>query len=394
MAFAPERVPVSEVFVRRALLLSLLMPALAVAQTATPPTTPPASDSSAAPAAAAPAPGAAPAATPATKSNNPLANAVQARTPEEQANQSGFQFAFSLDHYLGAGTFVDTRYYSYLAAWLTLQPQYLFSIGKQRLVASATIRGSWEYTLPDVETGRRWGLFDTRIGIAAPAFFREKITRIAFTPIVGLLLPTSLESWNAGLITSISAGFALSRSIGVVDFRLNASGSRAIYGQSASGYRNPTLNGGSLPRDSNGNLLVVCRPEEPFCASAGMNPAWSLSVGGQVQWRATGSFLLYSGFTYIRAWREAATPEVDQFTPKALDANGNPVARAGLGTSDRTSAFFGGSYQLNEHYSIDLGISTVQTPLRPTGEVRFPFLSFGNWADNGTSLYFSLSAAY
>jgi hypothetical protein len=84
----------------------------------------------------------------------------------------------------------------------------------------------------------------------------------------------------------------------------------------------------------------------------------------------------------------------DEFTPKALDDNGNPVARVGLGSFDRTSAFFGASYQLNEHYSLDLGTSTVQTPLTPTGQVRFPFLSFGTWADNNTSIYFTLTAAY
>lgn len=374
---------------KRALLLIVLVPALALGQAAAPTTTPPPAAASAAPASGAKAP----AATSATKAN-PLANAVQARTPEEQANQSGFQLATTLDHYLGAGTFVDSRYYSYLAAWLTIQPQYLFSLGKRRLVATATIRGSWEYTLPDAETGRRWGIFDTRIGVAAPALFREPNSKIAFTPSLGVTLPTSLESWNAGLIASIGLGVGISRSVGTVDFRANLSGSRAIYGQSGNGYRNPTLNGGSLPRDANGNLLVVCRPSEPLCSGIGMNPAWSLSAGGQVQWRATGSFLLYAGYTYIRAWREAAAPEVDEFTPKALDTNGNPVAKPGLGTSDRTSAFVGGSYQLNEHYSIDLGVSTVQTPLTPTGQVRFPFLSLGTWADNATSVYFTISAAY
>jgi long-subunit fatty acid transport protein len=117
-------------------------------------------------------------------------------------------------------------------------------------------------------------------------------------------------------------------------------------------------------------------------------------AGGQVQWRATGSFLLYAGYTYIKVWRNPATETVDAYTPKANDVNGNPVAKPGAGEFDRTSAFVGASYQLNEHYSIDLGVSTIQTPLTPTGQVRFPFLSFGTWADNATSVYFSLYAAY
>jgi hypothetical protein len=383
--------------VKKTLLVYLLVPALALAQS----TTPPATDSSAPsqPAApAAPGTGAAPAAAAKPAANNPLANAVQARTPEEQANQSGFQLVTTLDHYLGTGTFVNPESFSSLSAWLTVIPQYLFSVGKQRLVASAVVRGSFEYTLPDASTGRRFSMFDTRVGVSAPALFREKFTKIAFTPSLGLTLPTSLESWNAGLIASINGGITMTRSIATVDFRLNVAGSGFIYPQAFSGYRNPDPNNtGVAPRDTNGNLLAICRPGETFCSFAGMNPLASLSVGGQIQWRATGSFLLYAGYTYIKLWRRAAAEEVDAYTPKALDSNGNPVARSGPGSFDRTSAFVGGSYQLNEHYNIDLGISTVQTPLVVDSDgvqrVRFPFFSvFPN--DNATSFYFTLTAAY
>ena len=341
------------------------------------------------------APNGQPAATTTTTANNPLAKAVQARTPEEQAMQSGWQLITQLDHYLGVGTFVDARYYSSLSAWLTVIPQYLFGIGKQRLVASATVRGSYEYTLPDVETGRRFAISDISVGVAAPAFFREKaLTNIAFTPSVGLTIPTSPESWNAGLITTIRAGITASRSVATVDFRANVSGTASIFGQPVNGFRNPTLTGNALPRDANGNLLVICRPGEALCGVSNNNTAFSISAGGQIQWRATGSLLFYGGYTYIRGWRYSANTVQDEFTPKALDDNGNPVARVGLGSFDRTSAFFGASYQLNEHYSLDLGTSTVQTPLTPTGQVRFPFLSFGTWADNNTSIYFTLTAAY
>lgn len=375
---------------RMVLSLVLVLGAIASAQTAPTTTTPP-TVSSTAP--ATPAPNGQ-AATTAPTANNPLAKAVAAKTPEEQAKQSGIQLITTLDHYLGVGTFVDARYYSYLAAWLTIMPQYQFTIGKQHFAASATIRGSFEYTLPDAETGRRWGWSDLSLGFAAPAAFKEKLTGISFTPSVGLTLPASIESWNAGLITALRGGVTASRSVATVDFRANVSVSGSIYGQQVNGYRNPTLTGNSLPTDKSGNLLLVCRPGESLCGVSNNNPSVTLSVGGQVQWRATGSFLLYVGYTYIRGWRYSTNTQQDEFTPKALDANGNPVARVGMGSFDRTSAYFGGSYQLNEHYSLDLGVSTVQTPLTPTGQVRFPFLSFGTWADNGTNLYFTFSAGY
>ena len=212
-----------------------------------------------------------------------------------------------------------------------------------------------------------------------------------------MVLPTSPESWNAGLIASISLGVTASRSVGSVDFRTSVSGARAIYGKASSGYRNPlAVNGGKEQRDANGNLLAICRGNETLCASAGMNPAWSFSASASIQWRATGSFLLYIGYTYLHSWRTAADGGIrDEYTSPTLTADGQPAVKTGLGESDRTVTFFGGSYQLNEHYSIDLGIYTVQTPLFPDNKtVRFPFLSFGSWADNGSSLFFTLSAAY
>ncbi|MBL8910306.1 MAG: hypothetical protein JNM17_06350 [Archangium sp.] len=374
------------------LVLSLVA-AASLAQTPAPaPTTP------AAPASSDGQPAATTTATPngqPAPANNPLAKAVQARTPEEQANQSGIQLITTLDHYLGMGTFVDARYYSSLTGWLTIIPQYLFGIGKQRLVASATIRLVYEYTLPDVETGRRFSWWDLAVGVSAPAFFRDTaLTGIAFTPSLGLTIPSTIESINAGLIGTLRGGITASRSIKVFDFRANVSGSASVFGQPVNGYRNPTLNGGQLPTDGNGNLLLVCRPGEQLCGVSNNNTAFTISAGGQVQWRATGSLLFYVGYTYIRAWRYSANTVKDEFTPKALDSNGNPVSRVGMGSFDRTSAFFGGSYQLNEHYSLDLGVSNVQTPLTPTGQVRFPFLSFGTWADNATSIYFTLTAAY
>lgn len=333
------------------------------------------------------------------KPANALANAVQARTPEEQANQSGFQLATTLDHYIGTGTFSDPKTYASLSAFLTIQGQYLFGIGKQRLVASATLRGSYEYTLPDTETGRRWSTGDFRLGLSAPALFREKVTGIAFSPSIGLTLPTSLESWNARMIGALSLGVTMSRSVKMFDFRAGLTGAVSAYPTAFSGYRNPEqFDAGGLPKDSNGNLLVVCRPGEFFCASGGSNPFLSLSAFGQVNWRVGGSLLVYVGYQYIRAWKRGITDKVDGFTAPTLDENGNPAARVGLGNTDRTSSYIGGSYQLNEHYSLDLGLSTVQSPLfidkDGVQRVRFPFLSFGAWNDNATSIYFTLSAAY
>ncbi len=326
-------------------------------------------------------------------SQSALANAVQARTPEEQANQTGFQLITALDHWLGVGTFVEPKYYSYLAANLTVQPQFLFGLKGMRLAASATLRGTYEYTLPDNDTGRRFSPGDIRLGLSAPALFRDKaFTGISVTPSMGLVLPTSPESWNAGLVTSLSVAAAATRSfttpIGGIDLRLSVGGSRGFFTGASNTIRATT------GRDRYGNLLVVCRTGEAACASAGQNTAWSATIAGQVNWRISGEVIAYVGYTFIKTWREAATATLDDQSPKALDSNGNPVSRAGYGQVDRTSAFLGGSYQLNEHYSLDLGVATGQSPLTSTGQVRFPFFAFGALADNATTAYFTLTAAY
>ena len=59
-----------------------------------------------------------------------------------------------------------------------------------------------------------------------------------------------------------------------------------------------------------------------------------------------------------------------------------------------TLATFGVGYQLTDHYSLDLGLQTLQTPLTPKGQVRFPWFAFGTLADNGTAASLSLAAAY
>lgn len=399
MQFAPRPRPdaLPEVCVTsaRMLLLSLVLPCAAIAQTQ--PSTPgeqaadggtsfdPTNGATAAPVNAE-------AAALSKKAKNPLANAVQARTPEAQAAQSGFQFITEIDHYLGMGTFIDETKYANLYAYLTILPQYLFHIGKQVVVVSATLRGTYEYTLPDADTGRHWSTYDTPIGISTPALVRIPGVGIAVSPSFSLTVPTSLESWNAGLITTARLGVTLSRSVGPVDFRAIFGGSGSIYGQQAAGLRPPS--GSASNRDTQGNQLTVCRTGEALCAIAGNNTAFLLQAGGQIQWRITGSIILYANYFYLRYWKYAATNSVDEYTPRGVDSNGNPVAKVGMGNADRVSTTVGVSYQLNEHYSMDLGVYNAQTPLTPTGQVRFPFLSIGTWADNATSVYFSLTAAY
>ena len=333
---------------------------------------------------------------------NALANAVQARTPEEQAKQGGFQFAFGLDHYLGTGTFVNSEQYASLVGAPSIAATYLFGVGGVRLAASARLSAFYEYSLPDTPNGRRFFPQDTRLGLVAPALFQDKkFSGISITPSVSMVLPTSQESFTAGLITTIGVGAAATRSVkvggGGFDFRLTLSGSYGIFTSPVNGIRNPPANAPGN-RDSLGNQIVIGRPDETFAAVNGMNPAFAGTVGGSVNWRTGGNLLMFAGYSYTHAFNQAATLNPNDPTlPKALDSNGNQVGQAGMRGGDVTRSFIGASYQLNEHYNLDFYVFTLQSPLRREGDkwvVRAPIGSFVDAASNNTSLILSLGAAY
>lgn len=330
-----------------------------------------------------------------------LANAVQARTPEAQAAQSGFQFIAEEDLYLGTGTFINPDLYASFYTFLTIVPQYLFSVGGQRLVASANFRALYEFTMPDNATGRRFSMYDSSLSLSAPALFKEKwLTGIGFSPSVGLTIPTSPESWNAGLITTLRLGLVASRSFHFndqgagIDFRVTLNGTRSFHTQRQTGIRNPAITGGAQ-RDAQGNLLQVCRPADTLCAVAANNTEWTFSASAYTQVRVNGNLLIYVGYTYLRYWNYAVADSVDQYTSQAVTNDGQPAAKPGNGQRDYTSTFVGASYQINDHYSVDLGVQTGQSPLKPDNKtVRFPFWATTNQAANATSIYFSLTAAY
>lgn len=333
---------------------------------------------------------------------NALANAVQARTPEEQANQSGFQFAFGLDHYLGTGTFVNSEQYASLVGAPSISATYLFGIKGVRMAASARVSAFYEYTLPDTGNGRRFFPQDTRFSVVAPALFRDKaVTGIAVTPSLSAVVPTSQESFTAGLITTLGVGAAATRSVkvggGGFDFRLTLSGSYGFFTQPVNGVRNPPANAPGN-RDSLGNQIVIGRPDETWAVVNGMNPAFSGTVGGSVNWRTGGNLLMFAGYSYTRSFNQAATLDPnDPYLPKAFSSNGDGVAGAGSRGGDVTRAFIGASYQLNEHYNLDFYVFTLQSPLMRQGDKwvpRFPIGSITDSASNNTSLIVSLGAAY
>ncbi len=372
---------------KAALVIAVLAPALALAQEAAPAPAPTPAET--------PAPPQGPAATGPTAGPTASTSASASATGalaalEEKENQGGFSLGVELDHSVGTGTFVNPNLYSYFGATLAVTPRYVFTAGDIKLAASLALRGAWEYTLPDSENGRRFSPGDTRLGISAPALLKNDFTGISISPSIGILIPTSPEAWQAGLITNLSAGLAITRPAGRFNFALTGSGSRGFHTSSFSQVR--ARSGSAEQLQTFSARKSATGAPEAFVASFGTNTAWSFNVGGNVSLQANDELSFVVGYTYSRSWKYKLAPlGPDERLPNGADADLQ-------GEAERTSTVIAANYQLTDHFGVSLSASTLQTPRSGAGGgagyFRFPFWAIGNAADNATSINFTFSAAY
>jgi hypothetical protein len=365
---------------KAAIIVVVLAPILALAKEV--PTTNPTAAPNPKPAAPAAAP------TASTSASNSAAGALAAA--EEKENQGGASLGVELDHALGTGTFVDPALYSYFGATLSVVPRYVFVAKDVKLAVSLALRGAWEYTLPDNENGRRFSPGDTRLGLSAPGLFKGGPTGISISPSIGILIPTTPESWQAGLITNLSVGLALSKNVGRFNFALTTNGSRGFHTTGASQVRSQAP-GAADQLNSFAARKSALGQDEAFVGFAAWNTAWAFNIGGNVSAQVTDELSFVVGYTYSRSWKYYGVPI-------GTDERLGVGARYGSGESDRTSTVLAANYQLTDHYGISLSASTLQTPRSgangEAGYFRFPFWAIGNAADNATSISFTFSASY
>lgn len=368
----------------KALILAVLIsPALAGAAEATAPAAEvkPAAVTPAAPAASAPA------AVP--TQNAPVATASVAAPATEAEKKSGLHMGVDLDHSLGHGTFINSAYYASFGGSLSLAPSYSFALRGIKLSSSARGELSWEYTLPDSENARRVDWSDIKLGLSAPGVLKEAVTGITVSPGVGLSVPISLASRRASTITVLSGNLAFARPFGKLSPAYTFGMARGFHARQ---YSADDL---SDAVDTTGARLCLARPGEPACNLFGTNTQFSISNGLSLGYELTQKLSFSAGLSLVNAFKYSVAPaEPDEFTPKALDSNGNPVARGGFGRSDRLSGSLGVAYQLNEAFGISAGMGTSGAPkTRDNKAFRFPFFDFIGPESNSTQYSLTLSAA-
>jgi hypothetical protein len=311
-------------------------------------------------------------------------------TPEQIAAVTGFTFAASLDHNLGAGTFIDAGKYASLGASLDLSARYSFKLGGIKLGVSGRGVVAYEYTLPDSANGRRVSWRDLSFGLSAPAVYKETFSGIGLTPSLSATVPITLESWAATTITVLSANLNFTRSISRFDLSLSLGGSRGFH-------QRPEIAAQANQRtDPANNRVELARFGENLAATAGTNTAWTARGTFAATLHVTEELTFDASYSLAAVWKYEIAPVGDQYTPKALDSTGQPVACEGICRGkDIVTTSVAANYQLSDHWGVTLYIQS-QMPAKSDDNknFRFPFWSFEGAANNYSSLGLALSANF
>lgn len=304
----------------------------------------------------------------------------------------GLSWSVSLSNSLGLGTFVDPAYFASLGSFASVGANYLFTAAGRKMNVNAGWSVAYQATQNLPDTGRRVSPSDLRLGWSMPNAWSHEKWGISLAPSAGLIVPTTLESWHATLISSLSVGLSANKRVGDFGLRLSVNASKGLYALPFTPVAPSSL-------DQWNNNIVLCRTGEAYCGSGGLNPAFALGVGGGVSWSLTERLSAAVNLTYGYSFRNAATFERDALSPKVLDADGHPVASLGLGRSDTLSGSVSVSYGVSDNVFIDFSVSNGGPPLMidpTTGQKmpRFPWFSWGQLAGNPTRAGVGLSASF
>lgn len=306
-------------------------------------------------------------------------------TPEASKKSSPFGLNVNLDHSVGSGTFINSRYYSYFVGTIMVSPSYTFQLQGRTLVTNARVYTSYEYTRPDNVNGRRVDFpYDPQLNASAPALLDWKATGITVTPVLRVALPLKWESRAAGMIASVGPGVSGSWTYGRVTLSHLIRGTRTFHGRS-------TIElGEGTTRGEDGFATFLCRGGEATCGSGGANTMWSLSNWTTVDVQAMKKLNVSLGFIVANYWKYSVVSDQDEFTSKVRDSEGNLVAQTGAGRTDLISGLIDVSYQVSGNTKVSLGLTTETSPKTDDNQgFRFPFFDFLGPAANRTE--FSLA---
>jgi hypothetical protein len=280
---------------------------------------------------------------------------------------AGWSLAAGLDHSFGHALLTPGGGWLGAAVGsLGVQPRLNFrGPAGVRLMASASASVSFEYTPPGNPTGRRFDWSDLRLGLNAPAVWRQPAWGLALTPGLSVTLPTSLRSQWAGTLGVLSAGLGLTRAHGPWQLSLQVNGARGLHRTQAVGPQAPAP-GAPLRRDADGRPLYLLRAGEQLGVGPGLNTAWTLSHALGALYLPTDALFLSARAGLTHAWAYDADPLRTPGTAPARNTDGDAVVRPGMGRRDVLSLGLGAGVALGPSLSLSLGADHAGAPLTGT----------------------------
>jgi len=306
-------------------------------------------------------------------------------TPEQLAALGKWTFNLGVDNIVGSGTFVNAEYFAFVGSAFSLSWTKPLRIAGKNLLFNGGTGLNVEYSKPDALNGRRVGWSDIRVGLAMPGAYKDKLTGISINPSIGATVPITLESWGTGTLTNLTAGVRAIRRFGPVDLRLGVNG----------GY---TLNTAPYVRQyasagPDNIATALCRVSDVSCGSGGLTNKFLVGTNLVALWFFNDDLLFYGTLGWNVRWRNAAAEAVDEYTPKGVDVNGNPVAQVGMRPTDVTSGSLGFNYNLTDVFSVSFTLSNDGPPKTfDNKSLRNPFLDLVSPANNFTNYTLSVYA--
>jgi len=306
-------------------------------------------------------------------------------TPEQLAALGKWTFNLGMDNIVGSGTFVNAEYFGYVGTAFSLSWTKPLRLAGKNLLFNGGTGMTVEYSRPDALNGRRVGWSDIRVGLAMPGAYKDKLTGISINPFIGATVPITLESWGQGTITNLTAGVRAIRRFGPIDLRLGFNGGYTVN-------TSPYVRNYAAPGPDN-IATALCRVSDASCGTGGLTNKFNLGTNLVALWFFNDDLLFYGTLGWNVRWRNAATLEVDEFTPRGVDVNGNPVAQVGLRPTDITSGSLGFNYNLTDVFSVSFTLSNDGPPKTfDNKSLRNPFLDLVSPANNFTNYTLSLFA--
>lgn len=316
-------------------------------------------------------------------------------TPEQLAKLQGLFVSASIDQYVGLGTFAAPDRAAAVGTWVNAFLSYRKIIGGRNYALGVQPFGAqgvtYEYTMPDNATGRRIVNDDARLVLSMPALYKDSLTGITLNPNINVIIPTTPESWHAGLITRVGVGGTAARGVplpqGLLQLSLGGFATYGIYTQTANVVKIDDR------RDKQGNNVVITRAGEQYADIANNNSMINFRgwLGGT--WLANDWFFVSMSYGVIANWKYPVP--TDENTPKAFTSSGQGVARGGLVEDILQFGSVSIAVNITDVMSASLYLYNLAPMFtRNYQGVRFPFVNYTGLTQNFTIVGLSLAATF